>query len=369
MKIAILGTRGIPNNYGGFEQFAEFLSVGLVKKGHDVTVYNPHFHIYPEKSFNGVAIRYIYSPEEWMGASANFVYDFLCLKDALRLNFDIILECGYHSNAPSYYLMNGRRNPVLITNMDGLEWMRSKWNRPTRWLIKQLEKIAVEKSHYLVSDNLGIQNYYRKVFNMNSTFIPYGAEPVNEVDPSYLQSYSLKEQDFYLLIARLEPENNIETILDGYLISRYIDRPFIVIGNFENKYGLYLKQKYSNTSIRFVGSIYDKKALDSLRHNARIYFHGHSVGGTNPSLLEAMACQTFIVAHDNEFNRSVCADNALYFTSKEDVSSLMSTYDCGYERKILQMKQDNLRIIKDSYSWKHIVDSYEELFIKAYAGM
>ena len=92
MKIAILGTRGIPNNYGGFEQFAEFLSVGLVKKGHDVTVYNPHFHIYPEKTFDGVAIRYIYSPEEWMGASANFVYDFLCLKDALRLNFDVILD-------------------------------------------------------------------------------------------------------------------------------------------------------------------------------------------------------------------------------------------------------------------------------------
>lgn len=369
MKIAILGTRGIPNNYGGFEQFAEYLSVGLVEKGHEVTVYNPHFHRCPEDMFHGVAVRYIYNPELWMGASAHFIYDFLCLKDALKEGFDVILECGYHSNAPSYYLMRGRIKPLLVTNMDGLEWMRSKWNRPTRWLIRQLEKLAVNKSHLLVSDNKGIQNYYKNIFNKESAFIPYGAEPICEVDSAYLQSFSLKEQDYYLLIARLEPENNIETILDGYLISQYTDRPFIVIGNFENKYGHYLKLKYSNTSIRFVGSIYDKMALDSLRHNARIYFHGHSVGGTNPSLLEAMACQTFIVAHDNEFNRSVCADNALYFTSKEDVSSLISTYDCGYEMMILQMKQDNLRIIKDSYSWKHIVDSYEELFIKAYAGM
>lgn len=109
-------------------------------------------------------------------------------------------------------------------------------------------------------------------------------------------------------------------------------------------------------------------ALDSLRHNARIYFHGHSVGGTNPSL-EAMACQTFIIAHDNEFNRSVCNENALYFTSKEDVSSLISTYDCGYEMMILQMKQDSLRVIKENYSWKLIVDSYEDLFIKTCAGM
>lgn len=364
MKIAILGTRGIPNNYGGFEQFAEFLSIGLVRRGHEVTVYNPHFHTYPKRSFHGVAIRYIYSPEKWMGASANFIYDYLCLKDALRIGFDIILECGYHSNALSYYLMNGRKTPVLITNMDGLEWMRSKWSRPTRWIIKQLERIAVEKSHYLVSDNLGIQHYYRSAFNMDSTFIPYGAEPVNEIDNFYFQTYFLKEQDYYLLIARLEPENNIEIILDGYLISGYNNRPFIVIGNHENKYGRYLKQKYAATSIRFAGSIYDKKVLDSMRYHARIYFHGHSVGGTNPSLLEAMACQAFIVAHDNEFNHSVCGDNAFYFTSKEDISSLISKSDYGHERLILQMKQNNLKTIKDNYSWDCIISSYEELFNK-----
>ena len=363
MKIAILGTRGIPNNYGGFEQFAEYLSVGLVEKGHEVTVYNPHFHRCPEDMFHGVAVRYIYNPELWMGASAHFIYDFLCLKDALKEGFDVILECGYHSNAPSYYLMKGRIKPLLVTNMDGLEWMRSKWNRPTRWLIRQLEKLAVNKSHLLVSDNQGIQNYYKNIFNKESAFIPYGAEPVLNFDKSHLQPFSLEEQAYYLLIARLEPENNIETILDGYLISKQTDIPFIVIGNIENKYGNYLKMKYTDTSIRFVGSIYDKHALDSLRYYASIYFHGHSVGGTNPSLLEAMASQAFIIAHDNEFNGSVCGENAYYFTSKEDVSTLILANRDGDGRERKKMIQQNLRTVYQDYSWNHIVESYENLFL------
>lgn len=364
MKIAILGTRGIPNNYGGFEQFAEYLSVGLVNRGHAVTVYNPHFHAYSKNSFHGVDIKYIYSPEKWIGAAANFIYDFLCLKDALKMDFDIILECGYHSNAPSYYLIGKRSRPVLITNMDGLEWGRSKWNLPTRSLIKWLEKVAVERSHYLVSDNKGIQNYYRSVFNVDSTFIPYGAELVTKVDKLHLTEYSLHENNYYLLIARLEPENNIEMILDGYLLSEHTNRPFIVIGNFNNKYGQYLMQKYKKTSVCFIGSIYDKIVLDSLRHYARIYFHGHSVGGTNPSLLEAMASQAFIAAHDNEFNRSVCESNAIYFSSKEDAATLIKVYESGHEDEILRFKQNNLNLIEAKYKWECIIERYESLFYK-----
>ncbi len=121
MKVAILGTRGIPNSYGGFEQFAEYLSVGLVERGHSVTVYNTSFHEYPDTIYKGVSIRKIYSPEKRIGASANFIYDYLCLKDALQSDFDIIYELGYHSNAPSYCLLK-KESPVVITNMDGLEW-------------------------------------------------------------------------------------------------------------------------------------------------------------------------------------------------------------------------------------------------------
>ena len=364
MKIAILGTRGIPNNYGGFEQFAEYLSVGLVEKGHEVTVYNPHFHRCPEDMFHGVAVRYIYNPELWMGASAHFIYDFLCLKDALKEGFDVILECGYHSNAPSYYLMRGRIKPLLVTNMDGLEWMRSKWNRPTRWLIRQLEKLAVNKSHLLVSDNKGIQNYYKNIFNKESAFIPYGAEPICEVDSAYLQSFSLKEQDYYLLIARLEPENNIVMAIEGYLHSKENGRrPLIVVGKTNTPHGKELVEKYGNErNVEFVGGIYDFKKLDSVRHFSKAYFHGHSVGGTNPSLLEAMAAGCFIFAHDNIFNRAVLKENAFYYPSADKVTEYLNRIDTIAEGSKIQYTARNIEVIRNEYSWESLIDKHEKYF-------
>ena len=200
MKIAILGTRGIPNNYGGFEQFAEYISVGLVKKGHQVTVYNPHFHPYGEATFNGVSIIKINSPEDKIGAAGNFIYDYRCLKDAIRRDFDIIYEAGYGTCSPFFYLVRGHE-ARLITNMDGLEWKRSKWNYVTRQLMKYFEYLAVKKSHYLISDNLGIKEYYKNNFNKDSFYLAYGADPIDVPDIDVLNNYHLKKKDYLMLIA------------------------------------------------------------------------------------------------------------------------------------------------------------------------
>lgn len=362
MKIAILGTRGIPNSYGGFEQFAEYLSVGLVKLGHSVTVYNVHFHEYDQLEFKGVIIKKIYSPEKQIGAAANFVYDYLCLKDALKQDFDIIYEAGYHSNAPSYYLLK-RNSPIVITNMDGIEWKRSKWNYFTRQLIQKLEKIAVRKSDYLVSDNLAIQEYYKKEFGKDSFCIAYGADLVEYFDEGLISHYNVTTNNYFLLIARLEPENNIEMILDGYLLSDDV-RPFLVIGNAETKYGRYLQEKYSNTAILFLGGVYDKNVLDSLRHHCALYFHGHSVGGTNPSLLEAMASGALIASHDNKFNKSVLNINALYFVNDKDVTSIIRSLDSWGDNEKKVFIANNKAQIINSYSWKSIVFQYENLFIE-----
>lgn len=359
MKIAILGTRGIPNNYGGFEQFAEFLSVLLVDKGHQVTVYNPHFHDYKQEYYKGVNIRKIYSPEKFIGASANFIYDYLCLKDALKNDYDVLLECGYHSNAPSYFLMKGRKHPALITNMDGLEWKRSKWNCFTRWLIKNLEKIAIKRSHSLVSDNIGIQKYYKDRFGVESSYIAYGATPVVSFDVQYLKSYGLAPETYYMLIARLEPENNIESILDGYLLSGS-ELPFLVIGNNKTRYGKFLKKRYVNKNIKFVGGLYNKEMLDCLRYYAKAYFHGHSVGGTNPSLLEAMASKALIVAHDNDFNKAILKENALFFSNRKDVANIINTLN-DFENG-QSFKQNNYRMIENEFSWEKITNMYECLF-------
>lgn len=360
MKIAILGTRGIPNSYGGFEQFAEYLSVGLVKLGHSVTVYNVHFHEYDQPEFRGVTIRKIYSPEKQIGAAANFVYDYLCMKDALKQDFDIIYEAGYHSNAPSYYLLK-ENSPIVITNMDGIEWKRSKWNYFTRQLIKRLEKIAVRKSDYLVSDNPAIQEYYKEVFNAESFCVAYGADIVEHFDEGLLASYNVTANNYFLLIARLEPENNIEMILDGYVLSADV-RLFLVIGNTDTKYGRFLQTKYRNTNIHFLGAVYKKEILDSLRYYCTLYFHGHSVGGTNPSLLEAMASQALIASHDNKFNKSVLNNNTLYFVKDKDVASIICNVNSlGDDKRQIFIENNKAQII-NNYSWKSIIFQYDSLF-------
>ncbi|CAN5482075.1 glycosyltransferase family 1 protein [soil metagenome] len=365
MKIAILGTKGIPNNYGGYEQFAEYISARLIERGHSVTVYNPSFHPFKGNSLNGVQIITKFSPEKWIGGAANFIYDFLCLQDALKRDFDVIYEAGYHSVALSFKLLGvkKRKHPVIITNMDGLEYERSKWSSFTQGLIRKLEKIAVRETHYMISDNLGIKEYYLSNFGKDSFFIPYGADPVESFNPDFLVSHAVKSFNYSMLVARLEPENNIETILDGFRQST--DKGvFLVVGNHKTSYGEYLKKKYRDNSILFVGGIYNKKELDSLRHFSRAYFHGHSVGGTNPSLLEAMACQPFIIAHDNVFNRKVLYESAFYFKNSQEVKELMNKISTLRDTHLTEFKKTNLERVKTQYNWETIVSQHEDLFRK-----
>jgi glycosyltransferase involved in cell wall biosynthesis len=363
MRIAILGTKGIPNNYGGYEQFAEYISEKLVERGHDVTVYNPSFHSFEGNDLNGVSIIRKYSPEKLIGGAANFIYDFLCLRDALKRDFDIIYEAGYHSVAISLLILRvrGRRRPVIITNMDGLEYKRSKWNRMTQWLIRWLEKVAVRESHYMISDNLGIKQYYKMKFDKDSFYIPYGADPIDHFNMRYLSIYNLVKFEYCMVVARLEPENNIEMTLDGFLAST-LGKTFIVVGNHATPYGRFLRKKYESEKIRFVGGIYGKKELDSLRHYSLAYFHGHSVGGTNPSLLEAMACGSFIIAHHNVFNQSVLGDCAIYFKNKEDVTRVLDDITGIRARHLEEFTSSNRNKTKDDYNWENIVTRHEELF-------
>lgn len=316
MKIAFISTRGIPNNYGGFEQFAEYISVGLAKRGHEVTVYSPHFHLYKENTYKGVRIKHIYSPETWMGSSlGSFFYDFASLRDALkREQFDIIYEAGYTSIVPAYIYFNVKniKHPIFTTNMDGLEYKRTKFNKWVQKFIFWEERMTVKHSHYLIADNMGIHDYYKEKYGKESKFLAYGADIYGDYDESLLAEFGLKAYDYYLLVARLEPENNIVMAVEGYLASKEKGKkPLIIVGKTNTPHGRYLMEKYGNKEgIRFVGGIYDFEKLNSVRYYSFAYFHGHSVGGTNPSLLEAMASSCYILANDNIFNRAVLKKNA-----------------------------------------------------------
>ena len=370
MKIAIISTRGIPNNYGGFEQFAEYISVGLVKRGHQVTVYSPHFHPYKNKNYKGVQIKHIYSPENWMGSSVgSYFYDYFSLRDALKNEkFDIIFDTGYTSIVPAYIWFNVKNiyHPVLITNMDGLEYKRTKFNKYVQKLIFWEERKAVEQSHFIIADNIGIQNYYKEKYGKESKLLSYGANIFVNYDQNVLEKYNLKIYNYFLAIARLEPENNIEAVISGYLASVQKNvRPLIIIGKTNTPHGKYLVKKYScEKFVQFVGGVYDFDILNSIRHFSTAYFHGHSVGGTNPSLLEAMASGCFIVANDNIFNKTVLYEDALYFSSYEDIMQILNNIDISINGRKEVFAENNYSRIRKIYSWEKLIEEYEAYFLE-----
>ncbi len=363
MKIAILGTRGVPNYYGGFEQFAEFFSVYLVEKGHEVHVYNSHNHPFQEKNFQGVNIIHKYDPEYKYGTFGQFIYDYNCIMDSRKRDFDIILQLGYTSNSIWFFLLP--KKPIIITNMDGLEWKRTKYSKPVQQFLKFAERLAAVSSDFLVSDSIGIKKFLLEKYNKQSTYIAYGAHPFENPNQAILSEYKVQKDNYNMIMARFEPENNLDMVLDGVALNE--DKtPILVIGKHETKYGEYLKNKFKNhENIRFLGGIYNLEHLDNLRYFSNLYFHGHSVGGTNPSLLEAMASRAFIAAHNNDFNKGILKENAYYFSNALEVKNILNK---NKKNDNLQFIQNNFDAIVNDFNWNKINGEYLQLFEQCFSG-
>jgi glycosyltransferase involved in cell wall biosynthesis len=245
--------------------------------------------------------------------------------------------------------------------MDGLEWKRTKYNWLTKRFLKWAESLAAKNADVLVADSPAIQKHILERFNKISTFIPYGASIFTNPGAGVLNKYHLKPEEYFMLMARMEPENNIEMILKGWLASKQI-YPLILIGDISNRYGKHLSSRYRNPKIIFAGSVYEIELLNNLRYYSYIYFHGHSVGGTNPSLLEAMACGCTIAAHDNVFNKAVLQNDADYFSTASDVAAFMNMSPDNSIRE--QRRTKNLERIKSVYNPEKIMDEYEQLLLR-----
>ena len=365
LRIAILGTRGIPNYYGGFEHISEYVSEGLVKRGHSVTVYNSHNHPYKADNWNGVEIRHCYDPEYLIGTAGQFVYDLNCLLDARKRKFDAILIMGYTSSSVWGKLYPAKS--TIITNMDGLEWKRSKYSPRVQQFLKYAEKLAVKYSQFYISDSLVIKSYLGEKYNINSKYIPYGADLFSEAEREQVDNGEALKEDYFLLMARMEPENNIETILEGFNNSNS-KRSFKVLGDTGNRFGQFIRHRFKNDErIQFKGAIFDTAKVRALQSNSYLYFHGHSVGGTNPSLLEAMASEALIAAHNNPFNKSVLHTDAFYFSDSNEVQHLVETVQRKeHEQK---MVKNNLDKIAYQFNWEKIVSEYEAFILECYEGV
>ncbi len=306
-------------------------------------------------------IVHCYDPGS-IGSAGQFVYDLNCIRDARKKDFDVWLFFGYTSSSiwGSLY----PRNTVVISNMDGLEWKRSKYSTGVKKFLLFAEKMAIRYSHFLIADSLAIQSYLLEKYKVASTYIAYGAEVFNDEDEDVFTEYGIDRAGYFLIMARMEPENNIEMILDGFCKS-ITDKKMLVIGNMDTAFAKYLVDKFkTNKQIIFVQALYDARKLHSLKRNCSLYFHGHSCGGTNPSLLEAMADGALICAHHNPFNMAILGKDAFYFTSTGDIKNTIEDFSNGEDEKM--MIKHNQKKIEEQYNWPMIVSAYENLIGDCY---
>ncbi len=356
MRIAILGTRGIPARYGGFETFAEQLAVRLASMNVEVTVYCEADRRTESTSYKGVRLKYIHALV--VGPLSTILFDIRCLWDARR-DYDVVYMLGYGTSLfcflPRFW---GRQ---VWINMDGIEWARSKWNKLAKIWFKIMEKSAVWSANRLIADAEGIRQHLlsRHKDIPPCSVIPYGAPILdNAPEKQVLQELHLNESEYYLVVCRLEPENHVAEIIEGFKAS---SSPFklVIVGNHKSNSD-YVKTLLTikDDRIIFAGTIYDEKKLQALRFHALAYMHGHSVGGTNPSLLEALGCGNIVIAHDNVFNREVAGDVALFFRSSLQIPEIISEIE-SYTREQKMQKIEKARTIAcDKYDWDKIAEKY-----------
>ncbi len=363
----MMGTRGVPAHYGGFETAIEEIGQRLVERGHIVTVYcrQPDGGENPDEY---LGMHLVTLPAVRSKAIETLSHTALsALHSVTRARQDVVF---LFNSANSVYLPLLRlgRTPVAV-HVDGLEWMRTKWSGSGRRYYRVAESLAVRWSDALIADAAGIADYYRREFGATTEQISYGAPILEDVEDDRLAELDLKAQEFHLVVARFEPENNVEMIVAGYHSSR-AQLPLVVVGAapYSHGYtGLVHDAGADDPRIRFLGALWDQQQLDQLYANARLYLHGHSVGGTNPSLLRAMGAGSAVAAFNVEFNRDVIGPGARLFSDADEVAQLIEAAETDHDGALAYGSACRSRVARH-YRWDQVADGYEVLAEKLSSG-
>lgn len=359
--IRILGIRGIPAAHGGFETFAEKLSSYLVHGGWRVIVYcqvdeNEDFHLDTWQGIERVNI-----PISIKGALGTIFFDLFSILHACKSR-DLCLVLGY--NTAIFALLLRLRGIRVLMNMDGIEWKRAKWGLiPKSWFWLN-EKIGSLLSNHLIADHPEIKNHLASShLNRNIRVISYGGDEVLSANLSDVLAFGLEPYKFFTVIARPEPENSILEIVRGYAM-RQRDIKLVILGEYssDNEYHN-LIMSYAGKDIIFLGAIYNKEILNSLRYFSYAYIHGHQVGGTNPSLVEAMAAGNAVIAHDNKFNNWVTNSEALYFKDEFTLDECITKLDLE-PLFITELRNRSKFAFASKFTWTQILKDYEDLFLQ-----
>lgn len=382
MKIVIIGSRGIPAKYGGFETFAQGLTENLEDKKYEITVSCEYkAKKSRENSFNGSKLEYfpIKPPKHYLlrkfYENLSDIYFLLKLSRRNEIIYFLGTEVGMFLFIPK--LLN-RKSTVLV-NIDGVMWERSKFNQLERWLLKLNHDLATKFADKIIADAEAMKNYVNKKYWNKTLYLPYGIENTDRIpwNKKHLKrlknhySMNITPGKYFLVIARLEPENNIHTIVNAFSKAE-INIPLVIVGDFTSTNYKEQVEALAETCMKpgviFLGSIYDQDLLNMLRQNCIAYLHGHSVGGTNPSLLEAAISSNIIIAHDNQFNSEVCGKSAVYFVNETELARKMKLV-YRYNENYLYLKNNLYYRVKKQYLWDKITAEYHSLFQRIYEGI
>ncbi|WP_334148370.1 glycosyltransferase [Microbacterium sp.] len=358
LTIAMVGTRGVPAAYGGFETAIEEVGRRLAERGHDVVVYT-RGSAHREKTYLGMRVVHLPAvPVKQIETLSHTGLSTLHLMFRRRPDATFVFNAA---NSPFLPLLRLRRAPVAL-HMDGLEWRRSKWGPRGKAYYRWAEEFGVRTADALIADAPGIADYYRHQFDVPTEMIRYGAPILESVADGRIEELGLTPAGYHLVVARFEPENHVLEIVEGYRRSA-ATLPLVVVGSapYSSEYTQRIQQAAAGDErIRLVGGVYDQDLLDALYFHAFTYDHGHSVGGTNPSLLRALGASTAVIAFDVAFNREVLGDEGWFFSTPDDVAAAFeqSEADPDRTRELGVRGQERART---AFRWEDVADEYERL--------
>ena len=353
-RVAVIGTVGVPARYGGFETLVENIIGDNASDDIDYTIFCSS-NAYADKQYIYKGARLKYISLNANGAQST-LYDIVSMLKTTN-KYDVALVLGVSGCVflPIFRLWFKKK---LIVNIDGLEHRREKWGFFAKWFLRKSEALAVRCADVVVADNKGIQDYIKETYNKESVLIAYGGDHVEREVPDCKQEdvllqYGVEKGKYAISVCRIEPENNCHVILEAFSKTSH---KLIYIGNWDRSdYGKALKERYSKyENICIHSPEYDLDTLYALRNNAEMYIHGHSAGGTNPSLVEAMFFGIPILAFDCIYNHATTDNQAYYFTDCDELISLLSRQDLD--------GQPMAEIAKAKYTWEKIAQQYEELY-------
>jgi glycosyltransferase involved in cell wall biosynthesis len=357
MKLAILGTRGIPANYGGFETFAEELSPRLAARGHDVTVYGRSNNIrYDGSEYKGVKL--VILPTIGTKHLDTVTHTFLSVLHAVPRRFDCILICNA-ANAVFAAVPRLTGTPVAL-NVDGIERKRKKWGLAGRTYYRLSEYLSTVIPNVIVTDAAVIREYYMERYGAPSRMIAYGANCDPEPTAEIQKKLGVQPRDYLLYVSRLEPENNAHVVIQAYAAVRS-EKPLLIVGDAPYAHGYIAGLKATTDArVRFPGAIYGT-GYRELQSHAYLYVHATEVGGTHPALIEAMGAGNCVLVYDTPENREVVGDCGMFYSSVEELSRLLQSA-IGDPQLVESFQKRARERIQRVYSWDTITDQYEKLF-------